>query len=97
MGKRSENPIKLYSALCRTKIDYGCQIYNTASAGRLKKLDNTHTEGRHKNIYRGLQNFTIRIPTCRSKLPPWNKLGLRFLYKLKSNSSYIDTIYSGQQ
>ena len=28
---------KLYSEICRTKIDYGCQIYNTASAGRTKK------------------------------------------------------------
>ena len=36
---------KLYSTICRTKIDYGCQIYNTASAGRLKKLDSIHREG----------------------------------------------------
>ena len=35
---RSENPKKLYSAICRTKIDHGCQLYNTASAERLKKL-----------------------------------------------------------
>ena len=27
---------KLYSAICRIKIDYGCQIYNTTSAERLK-------------------------------------------------------------
>ena len=26
-------------------MDYGCQLYNTASAGRLKKLDNIHREG----------------------------------------------------
>ena len=30
---------KPYSAICRTKRDCGCQIYNTASAGRLKVLD----------------------------------------------------------
>ena len=29
MGRRSKNPKKLYCAICRTKIDYGCQIYNT--------------------------------------------------------------------
>ena len=27
------------------KIDYGCQLHNTASAGRLKKLDGIHREG----------------------------------------------------
>ena len=37
--------IKLYSAICSTKMDYGCQIYNTASAWRLKKLDSIHREG----------------------------------------------------
>ena len=26
-------------------MDYGYQLYNTASAGRLKKLDNIHREG----------------------------------------------------
>ena len=51
MGKRSENPKKLYSAICRTKIDYGSQIYNTASARRLKKLYSIHREG--KRIYTG--------------------------------------------
>ena len=34
--------VKLYSAIYRTKIDNGCQTYNSASAGRLKKLDNIH-------------------------------------------------------
>ena len=34
---------KLYSAICRTKMDYGCQLYNTAFAGRLKKLDSIQT------------------------------------------------------
>ena len=35
----------MYSAICRTKIDYDCQIYNTASAGRHKKLDSINREG----------------------------------------------------
>ena len=39
----SENPKKLYSAMCRTKMDYGYQLYNTASAW--KKLDSIHREG----------------------------------------------------
>ena len=28
--------------ICRTKLDYDCQQYNTSSAGRLKKLDSIH-------------------------------------------------------
>ena len=36
---------KLYIAICRTKIDYGCQLYKTAFAVRLKKLDIIHREG----------------------------------------------------
>ena len=51
MGRRSENPKKLYCAICRTKIDYGCQIYNTASEGKLKKLDSIHRKG--MRIYTG--------------------------------------------
>ena len=35
----------MYSAICRTKIKYGCKIYNTASAGRLGKLDSMDREG----------------------------------------------------
>ena len=45
MERRSENHKKLYSATCGTKIDYDCQLYNIASAGRLKKLDSIHREG----------------------------------------------------
>ena len=45
MGRRSENPKKMYIAICRTKIEYDSQIYNTISAGRLKKLDSIHREG----------------------------------------------------
>ena len=45
-----------------------------------------HTRRMHKIIYRDLQNFTSRIHKCRSKFPP---LELRFLYNLKSNSSYM--------
>ena len=35
----------LYSTIRGTKIDYGCQLYNTASPGRLKKLDSIHRDG----------------------------------------------------
>ena len=48
-------------------------------------------------MYRCFQNLASRSLACRKKnYPPLelrrNKLGLRFLYKLKSNTSYIDTL-----
>ena len=58
MGRTPENLKKLYSAICRTKINYGFQLYNTASAVRLKKLDSIHREG--IRIYTGPSE-------CRSK------------------------------
>ena len=30
------------SIICRSKMDYGCQIYSTVSSGRTKKLDSKH-------------------------------------------------------
>ena len=36
MGSRQKDPKKLYSAICRSKIDYGCQLYGTATKSRLK-------------------------------------------------------------
>ena len=52
-GRRSKNPKKL------SNIRY--------SFCRKIKETRQHTQRRHKNIYRDLQNFTSRIPTCRSK------------------------------
>ena len=46
-----KNPKKLYNAICRIKMNYGCQLYNTASPGKLKKLDSIHREG--IKIYKG--------------------------------------------
>ena len=68
---RSDNPKKLYSAISRTKIDYTCQIYNTASAGRLKKLDSMHTEG--IRIYTGdLKTSPVESLHVEANDPPWN-------------------------
>ena len=39
MRRRPENNKKMYSAICMTKMDYGSQLYNTASPERLNKLD----------------------------------------------------------
>ena len=85
MGRRSENPKKLYSAICRTKIEYDCQIYNIASARRLKKLDIIHREG--IRIYTGtFRTSPVEALYVEANDPPMElrskELGLRFLVKI---------------
>ena len=85
----------MYSVICRTKIDYCCQLYNTASSGRLKKLDSIHREG--TRIYTGgFRTSPIEALHVEANDPlqelRTNKLRLRFLYKLRNNTSYIETL-----
>ena len=77
---------KIYSVICRTKMDYGCQLYNIGSAGRIKKLDRIHREG--IIIYTGaFRTSPVEVLHVKTNNPPLklrrNKLGLRFLYKTK--------------
>ena len=37
-------------AICRSKLDYNCQFYSTATPERLKKLDSIHWEGIRINL-----------------------------------------------
>ena len=97
-GKNGE--IKKTSKNCTVQYiwqrwDYSCQQYNIAFACKLKKRDSIHREG-------------IRIYTCLFRTSPVealhveendphleprrNDLGLKCLYKLKSNSSYIEIL-----
>ena len=81
---------KLNNVISRTKIDYCCQLYNTASAVGLKKLDSIHREG--LRIYTGaLRTLPVEALHVEANDRPLelrsNKLRLRFLYKLKSNTS----------
>ena len=47
-------------------MDYDCQLYNTASVGRLKKLDNIHREG--MIIYTGaFKLHHVEAPTLETK------------------------------
>ena len=73
-----------------TKMDYSCQLYNTASAWRLNKLDSIHRVG--------IRIYTRAFESSPEEAnnPPLelrkNKLELIFLYKLKSNTSYIEKL-----
>ena len=68
---------------------------NTTFAGRLKKLNSIQREG--IRIYTGaFRSSWVEALYVEANDPllelRMNELGLRFLYKLKSNSSYIYTL-----
>ena len=57
--------------MCRTKMDCGCQLYNMASPGRLKKLDSIHREG--IGIYTGaFKTLPSEAQYVEANDPPWN-------------------------
>ena len=96
MGRRSENPKKLLSTICGTKVDYGCQLYNIASPWRLKKLDSIHWE--NLRIYTGaFRTSRLEVLYVEANDPSLelkkDKLGLRHLYKLKN--IHRDNKYTG--
>ena len=67
-------------------MDYGCQLYNTASAGRIKKLDSIHREG--IRIYTGaFRTSPVETLHAEANDPSLklrrNELGWRYLYKQK--------------
>ena len=70
-------------------MDYGCQLYNTLSARRLKKLDSIHRKG--------IRIYTGPFGTSSVEALELRRNELGFLYKLKSNTSYLNTKYIEQQ
>ena len=68
-------------------MDYGCQLYNSASAGRLKKLDSIHREG-------------IRIYTGAFKTSPVEALHVEAndpsLELIRNELEHRNTKYTGQ-
>ena len=58
--RRLENPKKISRAICREKMVHGCQLYNTASAGKLKKLYSIHRKS--IRIYTGaFRNSPVEV------------------------------------
>ena len=68
-------------------MGYVCQLYSIASAGRLKKQNSIHREG--IRIYTGaFRTLSVEVLHVEANDPP---MELRFLCKLKTNTSYIET------
>ena len=79
----------------RSKIDYCCQLYNTASTEILKKIDSIHEEC--TGIYTGafttspVESLHIEAydPLLELRL---NELKLKFLNKLRRNTAYTESL-----
>ena len=75
--------MKLYCAVCRTKVDYGCQLYNKQRFFRIIPTARQHIQRTYKNIQGPLKHEVLL------KLS-WDEMGLIFLYKLNSKSMHTD-------
>ena len=89
-GADRKSLLKLYNSLCRSKLEYACQIYSSACKSRLKELDVIH-------------NLGIRICTGAFRTSPVEsiyvdagelpldlrreELGLRYIQRMKTNRS----------
>ena len=76
----------MYSAVCRSKMDYGCQLYSTASLGRLKKNLVAYTEKCegiriYTDAFRISPVETLHAEVCDPNMDlKSNELEIRFLY-----------------
>ena len=81
--------------VCRCKRDYDCQLYSTASPARLKNLNSIHRKG--IRIYTGVfRTSPVESLHAEAFDPPlelrMNELGLRFLYRPRSKTTYIESL-----
>ena len=79
---------KLYRSLVRSKLDYGCIVYGSASKTSLAKLDPVHSQGLRFSLgaFRSSPVESLYVETHQ---PPLGirreKLALHYILKLKSN------------
>ena len=87
-GADKKSLLKLYDAVCRSKLDYACQIYSSACETQLKKLDVVHNMGLRictgafktspiESIYVDAEQLPLELRR--------EELGLRYYVRLKSS------------
>ena len=87
-GADKKSLLRLYDSLCRSKLDYGCQIYSSACGSKLKELDIVHNMG--LRICSGaFQTSPVeRLYVDCNELPldlRREELGLRYIMRMKSS------------
>ena len=87
-GADRKSLLRLYNSLCKSKIDYACQIYSSASKSNLKELDVVHNLGLRictgafrtspvESIYIDANDVPLELRR--------EELGLRYITRIKSS------------
>ena len=89
-GADTTSLLRLYDALCRSKLDYGCQIYASASKTALRMLDPVHhkairicTGAFHTSPVDSLYAVSGQLPLDLRR----EELSLRYLFRLHADTS----------
>ena len=80
--------LKLYRSLVRSKLDYGCVVYGSASKTALAKLDPAHNQGLRLSLgaYRSSPVESLYVEAHEPPLEiRREKLALQYTIKLKAN------------
>ena len=80
--------LKLYRSLVRSKLDYGCLVYGSASKTALAKLDPVHNQGLRLSLG-AFRSSPVESLYVEALEPPLEirreKLALQYILKLKAN------------
>ena len=80
--------LKLYRSLVRSKLDYGCLVYGSASKTALAKLDPVHNQGLRLSLG-AFRSSPVESLYVEAHEPPLEirreKLALQYAIKLKAN------------
>ena len=80
--------LKLYRSLVRSKLDYGCIVYGSASKVALAKLDPVHNQGLRLSLG-AFRSSPVESSYVEAHEPPLEirreKLALQYILKLKAN------------
>ena len=80
--------LKLYRSLVRSKLDYGCIVYRSASKTALAKLDRVHNQGLRLSLG-AFRSSPVETLYVEAHEPPLEirreQLALQYTIKLKAN------------
>ena len=78
--------LKLYRSLVRSKLDYGCIVYGSASKTALAQLDPVHNQGLRLGAFRSSPVESLYVEAHEPPLEiRRDKLALQYVLKLKAN------------
>ena len=87
-GADRKSLLKLYNAVCRSKLDYACQIYSSACKTKLQELDRVHNLGLRicTGAFRTSPVESIYVDSNQLPLDlKREELGLRYMHRLESS------------